>query len=158
MTKSAQQKTYPVCTIRSTPSQPIHCIVWAKSYLLPYAISSTYHSSIPDSSIDSYSVRRRGMKANLTRRRERVKMVQPFETPLSAPRYLPWMIATEIATLRKEAQAFRRVRAALRTHAPDQAAGRIVFEKAGALRQLSVSANLLAHTLMATRSGLQARH
>ncbi|KAH9896598.1 hypothetical protein C8Q73DRAFT_416350 [Cubamyces lactineus] len=28
-------KTFPVCTIRSTPSQPIHCIVWAKSYLMP---------------------------------------------------------------------------------------------------------------------------
>ncbi|KAI5284066.1 E1 ubiquitin-activating protein uba2, partial [Ascosphaera acerosa] len=28
-------KSYPVCTIRSTPTQPIHCIVWAKSYLLP---------------------------------------------------------------------------------------------------------------------------
>ncbi|TPX49564.1 hypothetical protein SeLEV6574_g01398 [Synchytrium endobioticum] len=27
------QKTFPVCTIRSTPSEPIHCIVWAKSYL-----------------------------------------------------------------------------------------------------------------------------
>ncbi|KAI8816015.1 uncharacterized protein EV422DRAFT_551792 [Fimicolochytrium jonesii] len=27
------KKTYPVCTIRSTPSQPIHCIVWAKSFL-----------------------------------------------------------------------------------------------------------------------------
>ncbi|KAK5060103.1 hypothetical protein LTR84_009987 [Exophiala bonariae] len=27
--------SYPVCTIRSTPSQPIHCIVWGKSYLLP---------------------------------------------------------------------------------------------------------------------------
>ncbi len=26
-------KTYPVCTIRSTPSAPIHCIVWAKSHL-----------------------------------------------------------------------------------------------------------------------------
>ncbi|KAG0240324.1 E1 ubiquitin-activating protein uba2 [Actinomortierella wolfii] len=26
-------KTFPVCTIRSTPSAPIHCIVWAKSYL-----------------------------------------------------------------------------------------------------------------------------
>ncbi|KAI1313827.1 E1 ubiquitin-activating protein uba2 [Mortierella claussenii] len=26
-------KTFPVCTIRSTPSTPIHCIVWAKSYL-----------------------------------------------------------------------------------------------------------------------------
>lgn len=25
-------KSYPVCTIRSTPSQLIHCIVWAKSY------------------------------------------------------------------------------------------------------------------------------
>ena len=25
-------KTFPVCTIRSTPSQPTHCIVWAKSY------------------------------------------------------------------------------------------------------------------------------
>lgn len=29
-------KSFPVCTIRSTPSQPIHCIVWAKSYLFPY--------------------------------------------------------------------------------------------------------------------------
>lgn len=28
-------KSFPVCTIRSTPSQPLHCIVWAKSYLLP---------------------------------------------------------------------------------------------------------------------------
>jgi ubiquitin-like 1-activating enzyme E1 B len=27
-------KSFPTCTIRSTPSQPIHCIVWAKSYLL----------------------------------------------------------------------------------------------------------------------------
>ncbi|CAG8508319.1 13617_t:CDS:10 [Ambispora leptoticha] len=27
------RKTYAVCTIRSTPSSPIHCIVWAKNYL-----------------------------------------------------------------------------------------------------------------------------
>lgn len=26
-------KTFPVCTIRSTPSQPIHCITWAKEFL-----------------------------------------------------------------------------------------------------------------------------
>ncbi|KAI9882699.1 MAG: hypothetical protein M1823_005559 [Watsoniomyces obsoletus] len=26
-------KSFPVCTIRTTPSQPIHSIVWAKSYL-----------------------------------------------------------------------------------------------------------------------------
>ena len=31
----ATPKSFPVCTIRSTPSQSIHCIVWAKSYLLP---------------------------------------------------------------------------------------------------------------------------
>ena len=26
-------KTFPVCTIRSTPSKPIHCITWAKDFL-----------------------------------------------------------------------------------------------------------------------------
>ncbi|GAA97515.1 uncharacterized protein L969DRAFT_91428 [Mixia osmundae IAM 14324] len=33
-------KTFPVCTIRSTPSTPIHCIVWAKSYLFPRLFGS----------------------------------------------------------------------------------------------------------------------
>ncbi|EKV15800.1 Ubiquitin-like activating enzyme (UbaB), putative [Penicillium digitatum] len=28
-------KSFPVCTLRTNPTQPIHCIVWAKSYLLP---------------------------------------------------------------------------------------------------------------------------
>ncbi|KAH9865871.1 hypothetical protein J1614_009458 [Plenodomus biglobosus] len=32
-TPKVPPKSFPVCTIRSTPSQPIHCIVWAKSYL-----------------------------------------------------------------------------------------------------------------------------
>ncbi|KAJ2763852.1 E1 ubiquitin-activating protein uba2, partial [Coemansia nantahalensis] len=31
--KAAERKTYPVCTIRSTPTAPIHCVVWAKDYL-----------------------------------------------------------------------------------------------------------------------------
>lgn len=26
------QKVYPICTIRSTPSQPVHCIVWGKEF------------------------------------------------------------------------------------------------------------------------------
>ncbi|KGB75813.1 ubiquitin-like 1-activating enzyme E1 B [Cryptococcus deuterogattii 99/473] len=26
-------KAFPICTIRSTPSEPIHCIVWGKTYL-----------------------------------------------------------------------------------------------------------------------------
>lgn len=29
----ATPKTYPVCTIRSTPSKPVHCITWAKEFL-----------------------------------------------------------------------------------------------------------------------------
>ncbi|KAJ5388732.1 hypothetical protein N7509_011273 [Penicillium cosmopolitanum] len=28
-------KTFPFCTIRGSPTQPIHCIVWAKSWLMP---------------------------------------------------------------------------------------------------------------------------
>lgn len=32
-------KTFAVCTIRSTPSTAHHCIAWAKSYLLPCALS-----------------------------------------------------------------------------------------------------------------------
>ncbi len=29
-TPKATRKTYPICTIRSTPDKPVHCIVWAK--------------------------------------------------------------------------------------------------------------------------------
>lgn len=36
-------KSFPVCTIRSTPSQPIHCIVWGKSYLLKCVRSVSAH-------------------------------------------------------------------------------------------------------------------
>lgn len=28
-------KAFPVCTIRSTPSKPVHCVTWAKNYLFP---------------------------------------------------------------------------------------------------------------------------
>ncbi|CUS21854.1 LAQU0S04e02322g1_1 [Lachancea quebecensis] len=34
-------KTFPVCTIRSTPSQPIHCIVWAKNFLFSQLFASS---------------------------------------------------------------------------------------------------------------------
>lgn len=35
------QKTFPGCTIRNTPSEPIHCIVWAK-YLFKYVFSEHF--------------------------------------------------------------------------------------------------------------------
>ncbi|KAL8883493.1 MAG: hypothetical protein Q9192_007138 [Flavoplaca navasiana] len=40
-------KTFPVCTIRSTPSQPIHCIVWAKSYLFT-EVFGTSEDEVPE--------------------------------------------------------------------------------------------------------------
>ncbi|KAL5629447.1 hypothetical protein BROUX41_001053 [Berkeleyomyces rouxiae] len=46
-------KTFPVCTIRSTPSQPIHCIVWAKSYLLNEIFGESEDESAFDHSKDS---------------------------------------------------------------------------------------------------------
>lgn len=46
-------KTFPVCTIRSTPSQPIHCIVWGKSYLLNEIFGTSEDESAFDHSSDA---------------------------------------------------------------------------------------------------------
>ncbi|PHH83841.1 hypothetical protein CDD82_32 [Ophiocordyceps australis] len=46
-------KSFPVCTIRSTPSQPIHCIVWAKSYLLNEVFGLSEDQSAFDHSSDA---------------------------------------------------------------------------------------------------------
>jgi ubiquitin-like 1-activating enzyme E1 B len=45
-------RTFPVCTIRSTPSQPIHCIVWGKSYLLNEMFGASEDESAFDHSAD----------------------------------------------------------------------------------------------------------
>lgn len=45
-------KSFPVCTIRSTPSQPIHCIVWGKSYLLNEMFGASEDQSAFDHSAD----------------------------------------------------------------------------------------------------------
>ncbi|KLO06151.1 hypothetical protein SCHPADRAFT_1002503 [Schizopora paradoxa] len=76
-------KSFPVCTIRSTPSQPIHCIVWAKSYLLPQLFGEDENGG---NELD-----------------EAEKQGENEQ---------------EIATLRKEAQAFTLVRKALRNSQP----------------------------------------
>ncbi|KAI0353339.1 hypothetical protein OH77DRAFT_1407125 [Trametes cingulata] len=90
-------KTFPVCTIRSTPSQPIHCIVWAKSYLMPQLFGED-----EDSGSELDEAEKQGENAK------------------------------EIAALRKEAQAFKAVRAALRSAPAEQgssSAARMVFNK-----------------------------
>ncbi|KAH7323317.1 hypothetical protein B0J17DRAFT_682908 [Rhizoctonia solani] len=88
-------KSFPVCTIRSTPSTAIHCIVWAKSYLLPQLFGEEEDEGELD------------------------KAAAAGEN------------ASEIATLKEEAQAFKSVRALLRTSTTnntDQAAS-TVFAK-----------------------------
>jgi len=45
-------KSFPVCTIRSTPSQPIHCIVWGKSYLLNEIFGASEDESAFDNTED----------------------------------------------------------------------------------------------------------
>lgn len=47
-TKKETPKTFPVCTIRSTPSQPIHCIVWAKNFLFNQLFTSDQSSTTGD--------------------------------------------------------------------------------------------------------------
>ncbi|OJT14808.1 Ubiquitin-activating enzyme E1-like [Trametes pubescens] len=79
-------KTFPVCTIRSTPSQPIHCIVWAKSYLIPQLFGEDEDA---DAGGELDEAEKQGENS------------------------------AEIATLRKEAQAFKSVRAALRSTSAD---------------------------------------
>ncbi|ORZ00139.1 putative ubiquitin-like activating enzyme [Syncephalastrum racemosum] len=45
--------TFPVCTIRSTPSAPIHCIVWAKSYLFSQLFGNSEDDFEDDASAEN---------------------------------------------------------------------------------------------------------
>lgn len=42
----ATPTVYPVCTIRSTPSQPVHCIVWAKEFLFNHIFNSSIENEV----------------------------------------------------------------------------------------------------------------
>lgn len=53
-TKKETPKTFPVCTIRSTPSQPIHCIVWAKNFLFNQLFTSDQSPTAGDGDDDDW--------------------------------------------------------------------------------------------------------
>lgn len=42
----ATPQTFPVCTIRSTPLQPVHCIVWAKEFLFTQLFDETSEKEV----------------------------------------------------------------------------------------------------------------
>ncbi|EEB05587.1 SUMO E1-like activator enzyme Fub2 [Schizosaccharomyces japonicus yFS275] len=68
-------KQYPVCTIRSTPNLPIHCVVWAKSYLFPNLFETTAEldTSIDTSASDAEQVKE---IAELQRETEELKQLR----------------------------------------------------------------------------------
>lgn len=74
-------KTFPVCTIRSTPSQPIHCIVWSKSYLLgcvaPFTLNSETFTFLSFFLVN-YSEKMRTLEGNWMKPNSRAKMVPEF--------------------------------------------------------------------------------
>mmetsp|Transcript_5833 Transcript_5833/g.8606 ORF Transcript_5833/g.8606 Transcript_5833/m.8606 type:complete len:423 (-) Transcript_5833:1837-3105(-) len=50
--QSHKKKVYPICTIRSTPDKPVHCIVWAKE-LLKLAFGIQQDSMLHDDGEDT---------------------------------------------------------------------------------------------------------
>ncbi|CAH2350126.1 ubiquitin-activating enzyme E1-like [[Candida] railenensis] len=44
----ATPQTFPVCTIRSTPSKPIHCITWAKEFLFQQLFDESVEGDAED--------------------------------------------------------------------------------------------------------------
>lgn len=48
------QRTFPGCTIRNTPSEPVHCIVWAK-HLFKYEYKIYLHKDYQQTSNVNYN-------------------------------------------------------------------------------------------------------
>lgn len=49
--EKATPQTFPVCTIRSTPSKPVHCIVWSKEFLFQQLFSFSTLQEIPEAQL-----------------------------------------------------------------------------------------------------------
>ena len=65
----ATPMTFPVCTIRSTPSRPVHCVVWAKQFLFQQLFSfSTLHdisdAQLHEEAADDAEIARIHLEAN----------------------------------------------------------------------------------------------
>ncbi|OAA57445.1 ubiquitin-like activating enzyme [Niveomyces insectorum RCEF 264] len=91
-------KSFPVCTIRSTPSQPIHCIVWAKSYLLNEMFGDSEDESAFDHADDAQNATE---IAELQKEAQALKSIrQAIGTPGFAQKLFDKVFATDIVRLR----------------------------------------------------------
>lgn len=67
--EKATPQTFPVCTIRSTPSKPVHCIVWSKEFLFQQLFSFSTLQEIPEAQLreetdDNAEIDRINLEAN----------------------------------------------------------------------------------------------
>ena len=63
-------KSFPVCTIRSTPSKPVHCITWAKDFLLSQLFSDEQQDQQEEQKNESDSVTADEIATEATRETE----------------------------------------------------------------------------------------
>ncbi|KAK4189817.1 putative ubiquitin-activating enzyme E1-like protein [Podospora australis] len=90
-------KSFPVCTIRSTPSQPIHCIVWGKSYLLNEIFGTSEDESAFDHSADANNAKE---IAELKRESEALRKIrESVGTPEFAESLFQKVFNTDIVRL-----------------------------------------------------------
>jgi len=87
-------KTFPVCTIRSTPSQPIHCIVWAKSYLFA-EIFGTSEDDSPELNLAQDSTENAGEIEQLKKEAQALKQIRASMGSEEFPRKVFEKVFTE---------------------------------------------------------------
>ncbi|ERS96572.1 hypothetical protein HMPREF1624_06779 [Sporothrix schenckii ATCC 58251] len=91
-------KSFPVCTIRSTPSQIIHCIVWGKSYLLNEMFGDSEDESAFDHSDDAQNA---DEIAELKKESQALKAIrQAIGTPGFAEMLFDKVFKTDLLRLR----------------------------------------------------------
>ncbi|WFD18928.1 E1 ubiquitin-activating enzyme [Malassezia caprae] len=66
--------TFPVCTIRSTPSTPVHCIVWAKNWLFPQLFGNDAEADADEQELDQAQQRGENVQELENLRREAHEM------------------------------------------------------------------------------------
>ncbi|KAI8800035.1 hypothetical protein BJ742DRAFT_780778 [Cladochytrium replicatum] len=74
-------KTFAVCTIRSTPSAPIHCIVWAKSYLFAQLFGADDDEELPPTKEDEANA------AELENLRKEASALKNLREAITTPNY-----------------------------------------------------------------------
>lgn len=102
-------KVYPICTIRSTPTEPVHCIVWAKEFFKLIFGNKEESMLFEDLSVDSQSAYMPQLFALLTQAEtvnSNSEVSMKLELLNSALNFLESIFITEIQ-LKIDANAYK---------------------------------------------------